>query len=86
MVLDGDGYPYGWRGGDGIRYKPIGAGTGKKIIPAAGMGMGMGIDFPDEDGDGKANTRPAPFASLSMFVSTSHSIDDTTVSEEAHLF
>ena len=57
-VLDGDGYPNGDGDGNGIRYKPIGAETGKKIIPAAGMG----IDLPDADGDGNgnANTRPAP--------------------------
>ena len=36
-VLHGDGYPDGWWGEDGFRYKPIGAGTRKKIIPAARM-------------------------------------------------
>ena len=50
----------GWWGGDGFRYKPIGAGTGKKIIPAARMGMGMGIALTDGHGDGNSNTRPAP--------------------------
>ena len=59
-VLDGDGYPDGWWGGDGFRYKPIGEGTGKKIIPAAGMGTGMGIALTDGDGDGNSNPRPAP--------------------------
>ena len=33
-------------GGDGIRYKPIGEGKGKKLIPAAGMGMVMPIPAP----------------------------------------
>ena len=54
----------GWWGGDDFRYKPIGAGTGKKIIHVAGMGMGMGIALTDGDGDGdgdgNSNTRPAP--------------------------
>ena len=50
----------GGGGGDGFRYKPIRAGTGKKIIPAAGMGEGMGIALTDGDGDGNSNTRPAP--------------------------
>ena len=61
-VLHGDGYPNGWWGGDGFRYKSIGAGTGKEVIPAAGMRMKIALT--DEDGDGNSNTRPAPFASL----------------------
>ena len=43
-VLDGDGTQMGG-----------GAGTGKKIIPAAGME----IELTDGDRDGNANTRPA---------------------------
>ena len=44
----------GWWGGDGFRYKPIGAGTGKNIIPATGMGIALR----DGDEDGNSNTRP----------------------------
>ena len=59
-VLDGDGYPDGWWGGNGFRYKPIGEGTEKKIIPTAGMGTetGIGIALTDGDGDGNSNPRP----------------------------
>ena len=57
-VFDGDGYPDGWWGGDGFRYKPIREETGKKIIPAAGMGTRMGIAL--TDGDGMGIPIPAP--------------------------
>ena len=51
-VLDGDGYPNGWRGEDGISTNPSGRGRGKKLYLPRGWGweliyqMGMGMVTP----------------------------------------